>query len=181
VQDPLGGSWYLETLTDELERRIEEAVRQMEGRGDVGALVESGYFRTIFTSAMDRHSSAVQQGELRIVGVTEHVVPPEADRFLRDVAEARFEPDLAQVERIRAWRPGRQARPLRASLEDVRAASADAGADLMAPIIAALDAEATIGEIAGALRVGQGVKPDPFGADEDGRRWPGRPGQREEW
>jgi methylmalonyl-CoA mutase N-terminal domain/subunit len=170
VQDPLGGSWYLETLTDELEQRIEEAVRQMEDGGDVGTLVESGYFRTIFTDAMDRHSSAVQQGELRIVGVTEHVVPPEADRFLRDVAEARFEPDLAQVERIRAWRPGRQDRPLQASLEDVRAASADDGADLMAPIIAALDAEATIGEITGALRVGQGVKPDPFGAYEDGHR-----------
>ena len=40
----------------------------------------------------------------------------------------------------------------------------------MAPIIAALDAEATIGEITGALRVGQGVKPDPFGAYEDGHR-----------
>ena len=165
VQDPLGGSWYLESLTDELERRIEAAVRQMEDGGDVGTLVESGYFRTIFTDGMDRHSRAVQQGELRIVGVTEHVIAPEADRFLRDVAEPRFEPDL---------RPGRadpglaaypSARPLQASLEEVRDASADPGADLMAPIVAALDADATIGEITGALRVGQGLKPDPFGAD----------------
>ena len=164
VEDPLGGSWYLEALTDELERRIDAAVRQMERRGDVDTLVESGYFRSIFTSAMDRHSSAVQQGELRIVGVNEHVIPPEADRFLRDVAEARFEPDLAHVERIRAWRRGRPGRPLQASLENVRAASADPQADLMAPIVAALDAEATIGEITGALRQGQGVNADPFGS-----------------
>jgi methylmalonyl-CoA mutase, N-terminal domain len=162
VEDPLGGSWYLEALTDELERRIDAAVREMESRGDVDTLVESGYFRGIFTSAMDRHSSAVQQGELRVVGVNEHVVPPEADRFLRDVAEARFEPDLAHVERIRAWRPGRPARPLRASLDDVRAASADPQADLMAPIIAALEADATIGEITGSLREGQGLHADPF-------------------
>jgi methylmalonyl-CoA mutase N-terminal domain/subunit len=170
VQDPLGGSWYLEALTDELESRIDAAIRDMEQRGDVGTLVESGYFRGIFTRAMDRHSSAVQQGELRIVGVTEHVVPPAADRFLRDVAETRFEPDLAHVERIRAWRPGRPDRPLRASLEDVRAASADPHTGLMEPVVAALDAQATIGEITGALREGQGVHADPFGSNEDGRR-----------
>src|SRR5689334_7586424 len=170
VQDPLGGSWYLEALTDELESRIDAAIRDMEQRGDVGTLVESGYFRGIFTRAMDRHSSAVQQGELRIVGVTEHVVPPAADRFLRDVAETRFEPDLAHVERIRAWRPGRPDRPLRSSLEDVRAASADPRAGLMEPVVAALDAQATIGEITGALREGQGVHADPFGSNGDVRR-----------
>jgi methylmalonyl-CoA mutase, N-terminal domain len=169
VEDPLGGSWYLEELTDELERRIDAAVREMERRGDVDTLVESGYFRSIFTSAMDRHSTAVQQGDLRIVGVNEHVVPAEADRFLRDVAETRFEPDLAHVERIRAWRPGRPDRPLQATLDDVRAASADPEAELMAPIVAALDAEATIGEITGALREGQGMNPDPFGSNNGGR------------
>lgn len=58
VEDPLGGSWYLESLTDELERRIDAAVRQMEALGDVGTLVESGYFRNIFLHGMDRHSRA---------------------------------------------------------------------------------------------------------------------------
>jgi methylmalonyl-CoA mutase cobalamin-binding domain/chain len=62
VQDPLGGSWYLEALTDELESRIDATVRDMEQRGDVGTLVESGYFRGIFTRAMDRHSTRVQPG-----------------------------------------------------------------------------------------------------------------------
>jgi methylmalonyl-CoA mutase N-terminal domain/subunit len=170
VGDPLGGSWYLEALTDELESRIDAAVRDMEQRGDVGTLVESGYFRGIFTRAMDRHSTRVQRGEMRIVGVTEHVVPPEADRFLRDVAETRFEPDLAHVERIRAWRPGRPDRPLQASLEDVRAASADPQAGLMEPVVAALDAQATVGEITGALREGQGVHADPFGSYAGVRR-----------
>src|ERR1700730_7975312 len=162
VEDPPGGSYYVESLTDELERRIDAAVRQVEELGDVDTLVESGYFRRILTGAMDRHSSAVQNGELRIVGVNEHTISPEADQFLRDIAEERFEPDYAHVERIRAWRPSRQAAPLQAALERVRDASAAPAADLMAPIIAALDADATIGEITSCLREGQGLPGDPF-------------------
>jgi methylmalonyl-CoA mutase, N-terminal domain len=162
VEDPLGGSWYLESLTDELDRRIDAAVRRMEALGDVDSLVENGYFRRIFTAAMDRHSAGVQSGQLRIVGVNEHVVPPESDRFLRDVAEERFEPDRAHVERIRAWRPTRADPPLRASLERVRLAAAEPNADLMGPIVAALDADATIGEITGCLREGHGLPADPF-------------------
>ena len=162
VEDPLGGSYYVEYLTDELERRIDTAVQQTESLGPVGTLVESGYFRSIFTSAMDRHSSAVQSGELRIVGVNEHVIPPEQDWFLRDIAEERFEPDYAHVERIRAWRPSRQSRPLQANLERVRSAATDASADLMGPIVAALDADASIGEVTGCLREGLGLPSDPF-------------------
>ena len=162
VEDPLGGSYYLESLTDELEHRIDAAVRQIEALGDVGALVEGGYFRSIFTNAMDRHSSAVQTGELRIVGVNEHVIPAEDDWFLRDIAEERFEPDYAHVERIRIWRPSRPAAPLQASLGRVRDAAAEPSADLMAPIVAALDADATIGEITGCLREGLGLPGDPF-------------------
>src|SRR5215469_11598902 len=129
VEDPLGGSYYVEYLTDELERRIE---------------------------------AAVQSGELLVVGVNEHVIPREDDWFLRDIAEERFEPDYAQVERIRAWRPSRPSGPLQASLERVRSAAADAAADLMEPIVAALDADSTIGEITGCLRVGLWLPGDPF-------------------
>jgi len=162
VEDPLGGSYYVEYLTDELEQRIEAAVQQIESLGDIGTLVENGYFRSIFTNAMDRHSSAVQSGELRIVGVNEHAIPREQDWFLRDIAEERFEPDYAQVERIRAWRPSRPSEPLQASLVCVRNAAADASADLMGPIVAALDADATIGEVTGCLREGLGLPGDPF-------------------
>ena len=134
----------------------------MEALGDVGTLVESGYCRNIFLHGMDRHSRAVQSGELRIVGVNEHVIAPEDDRFLRDIAEQRFEPDYAQVESIRAWRPTRGGVPLQAGHERVRDASADPDADLMGPIVAALDVDATIGEITGCLREGLGLPGDPF-------------------
>lgn len=162
VADPLGGSYYVESLTDELEQRIDAKVREIEALGDVGELAESGFFRTIFTDAMDRHSVAVQRGEVPVVGVNQHVIPLAEDRFLRDVAEDRFEPDYAHVERIRAWRRSRSAAPLRDSLEQVRRAAADPAADLMTPIVAALDSDASIGEISGCLREGTGQPADPF-------------------
>ena len=162
VQDPLGGSYFIEALTNDLERRIDDEVRRIEALGNLETLVENGYFREIITQAMDRHLSAIQTGQQRVVGVNAHVVPVEEDHLLRDVAETRFEPDYAHVERIRQWRATRSPQPLAESLERVRRASADPLADLMRPIVDALDAEATIGEITGCLRAGQHLPADPF-------------------
>ncbi|MDP1804674.1 MAG: methylmalonyl-CoA mutase family protein, partial [Acidimicrobiales bacterium] len=169
VADPLGGSWYVESLTDELETRIDEQVRQIEARGDVADLVDSGFFRAIFHSGMDRHSRQVHSGELAVVGVNCHTIPPAQDRLLRDEAEERFPADHAHVERIRAWRATRDNDALAQRLAAVSAATAG-GDDLMGPIRSALAAEASIGEITGALRVGVGHPADPFaGASSPGR------------
>jgi methylmalonyl-CoA mutase, N-terminal domain len=164
VADPLGGSWYVESLTDDLERRIDAEVRRIEAVGDVGELVEAGFFRELFLRGMDRHAQAVQTGTRRVVGVNCHVMEPSDDTLLRDVAEARFEADHEHVERIRWWRGGRELERVEAALADVQDASATRDADLMPPIVAALDDECSIGEIAGALRAGYGLNPDPFAA-----------------
>ena len=164
VADPLGGSWYVESLTDELERRIDGEVRRIESVGEIGELVENGFFRELFMHCMDRHAQEVQTGERRIVGVNAHTLEPEQDTLLREVAEERFEPDLEHVERIRRWRRERDGDRIAAALEVVRTAAADPGADLMAPIVAALDEECSIGEISGALRIAYGLPADPFTA-----------------
>ena len=162
TRDPLGGSYHLEGLTDDLERRIRAEVDRIEALGDVGDLVEQGYFRSVLAAAMDRHSRAVQSGELGVVGVNRHVVPAGEDTFLREVAEERFAPDLEHVERIRRWRPTRDAGGVRAALDRVREAAASPDADLMPPVVDALDADATIGEITGSLREGRGLPTDPL-------------------
>jgi methylmalonyl-CoA mutase N-terminal domain/subunit len=162
VADPLGGSWYVESLTDELERRIDNEVRRIESLGDVGELVEAGFFRELFLHGMDRHAQEVQSGERRIVGVNCNTMAAEDDTLLREVAEERFDADLAHVERIRRWRGERDAARVRAALEDAQAAAAMPDADLMAPIVAALDQDGSIGEIAGALRAGYGLAAEPF-------------------
>jgi methylmalonyl-CoA mutase N-terminal domain/subunit len=162
VADPLGGSWYVESLTDDLERRIEAEVRRIESLGDLGELVEAGFFRDMFLHGMDRHAQEVQRSERLIVGVNSHRMEAAEDTLLREHAEARFEPDLEHVERIRSWRAGRDAGVISSALDAARAAAADPQADLMAPIVSALDRDCTIGEIAGALRGGYGLCADPF-------------------
>jgi methylmalonyl-CoA mutase N-terminal domain/subunit len=164
VSDPLGGSWYLEALTDELERRIDAEVRRIEAIGGVGELVDAGFFRDVFLHGMDRHAQAVQTGKRRVVGVNCHVMDPAQDTLLRSVAEERFEPDALHVERIRLWRVDRDAGRVEAALAVVSAAAADPDADLMPAIVAALEDDGSIGEIAGALRAGYGLPSDPFAA-----------------
>jgi methylmalonyl-CoA mutase N-terminal domain/subunit len=162
VADPLGGSWYVESLTDELERRIDAEVRRIESVGEIGELVEAGFFRELFLRGMDRHATDVQTGRRRIVGVNCHRMAPEDDTLLREVAEERFDPDLEHVERVRRWRASRDAARVARALDAVRDATGDVQADLMTPIVAALDDDCSIGEIAGALRSGYGLNPDPF-------------------
>jgi methylmalonyl-CoA mutase N-terminal domain/subunit len=163
VADPLGGSWYVESLTDELERRIEAEVRRIESVGPIGELVEAGFFREMFLHGMDRHAQRVQTGAQQIVGVNCHVMDPADDTLLREVAEERFEPDLEHVERIRRWREERDASRVEAALAEVQDAASAPEADLMGPIVGALDSDCSIGEITGALRVAYGIPADPFG------------------
>jgi methylmalonyl-CoA mutase, N-terminal domain len=164
VADPLGGSWYVESLTDELERRIDAEVRRIEAIGDVGELVEAGFFRELFLKGMDRHAQAVQTGAQRVVGVNCHVMPPAEDTLLRDVAEERFEADGDHVERIRRWRTARDGPRVESALAAAQEAAATPDADLMPAIVGALEDDCSIGEIAGALRAGYGLDPDPFAA-----------------
>ena len=163
VQDPLGGSWYLELLTDELSA----ASTPRCGRWRL-SVTWAPWPRTVTSGAS---SCAAWTGTLprsragtcASWASTSTSSPPKTTWSLRDLAEQRFEPDEnAQVERIRAWRPTRDDAPLQAGLERVREASADPDADLMGPIVAALDADATIGEITGSLREGVGRPGDPF-------------------
>jgi methylmalonyl-CoA mutase N-terminal domain/subunit len=163
VADPLGGSWYLESLTDELEQLIEAEVHRIESLGEVGELTEGGFFRDMFLHGMDRHAQEIQSGERRVVGVNAHRVDPADDTLLRDHAEERFEPDVEHVNRIRRWREERDVTGVSDALEAVRATATSAGDDLMPPIVGALDRECSIGEIAGALRAGYALAPDPFG------------------
>lgn len=162
VADPLGGSWYVESLTDAIEGRIDDEVRRIEALGDVGDLVEQGHFRSIILNGMDRHARAVQSGGLPLVGVNVHAISAEQDTLLRDETRERIEPAHEHVARIRAWRTDRDADQVREVLDAVREAVAEPTRDLMGPIVAALSGEATIGEITGALREGVGRPADPF-------------------
>src|SRR5690606_6243402 len=160
VIDPLGGSWYLEALTDRLEREAEEIfARILElGRGaeqPIGAMtagllrgIEDGWFTGEIAESAFRYQSAVEKGDKRIVGVNSHTEsvtgPVEILRVGRDVEE---EQRASLAERRRSRDQARVA----ATLAEL-SRQAEGAANLIEPMLEAARAEATLGEIGGTLR-----------------------------
>ena len=164
VADPLGGSYYVEALTDELERRIWSMVQDIEARGDAAALSDSGFFRAIFQNAMERHARGIADGTTPKVGVNVHQVAEEEDTLLRAVAEGKIEPFRERIDWVRAYRARRDQEAVRASLDALVACAQDADANLMPPVLAATEAGATLGEMSAVLRRAYGMTTDPAGA-----------------
>jgi methylmalonyl-CoA mutase N-terminal domain/subunit len=146
VVDPLGGSPYVEALTDEIERRAAELMARVEEQGGALRAIESGFVqRQIHESAL-AWQRAVESGERVVVGVNRYQVEePEPELFRPDPA-ARDEV-LADLARARA---GRDALAVAGSLRALDEA-ARGSANLMPPILAAVEAYATVGEICAVL------------------------------
>jgi methylmalonyl-CoA mutase N-terminal domain/subunit len=146
--DPLGGSWLIESWTDEIATRAREYIERLDGMGGALAGIERGFQQKEIADAAYRYQRAVESGEEVVVGVnryrTENEVPQEVLTIDPD-SEAR------QVERLRAYRERRDGERAEASL---RALATAAGEDrnLMPPILDCVRADATLGEIADRLR-----------------------------
>ena len=166
VADPLGGSYFVEALTTELETAISDRIRSIENLGDVCDLSKQGFFRAIFCDAMVERSREVDEGRRPVVGVNVHTSPPEQDTLLRDLAESRIEPFYDIVEEIRAWRPHRNQALLVAALDHLEDVTRDPEGVTCEAIVEALEAEATIGECIGVMREAYGAPYDPFRATE---------------
>jgi methylmalonyl-CoA mutase N-terminal domain/subunit len=163
VADPLGGSYYVETLTDDLERRIWEMVQSIEATGDPAQLSDSGWFRSLFQRAMERYAHALADRSSQRVGVNVHQVPDEEDVLLRDAAERKIEPCRERIAWIKTYRAQRDAGRVHTSLAALDVCARDERANLMPAIVAATEAGATMGEMAGILRCAYGHPADPFG------------------
>lgn len=166
VADPLGGSYYVEALTDELERKIEERYRSIEELGDILELSSQGFFRGIFADAMVERAREIEDGRRLVVGVNVHRMAPEDDTLLRDIAEERIEPDYALVDEVRSWRAGRDMHKVVAALDNLEAVGRDPSRNVTAGIVDALEAGASMGECIGVLREAYGAPYDPLGGPE---------------
>jgi methylmalonyl-CoA mutase N-terminal domain/subunit len=163
VADPLGGSYYVETLTDDLERRIQAMVQSIEARGDPAELSDSGWFRSVFRAAIERHARGIADGTTVKVGLTAHRIPEEDDVLLREVAERKIEPCRERIAWMKTYRAGREAARVRGAMEALEVCARDERANLLPAIITATEAGATMGEMAGTLRRAYGQPADPFG------------------
>jgi methylmalonyl-CoA mutase N-terminal domain/subunit len=148
VVDPLGGSYYVESLTDRLEQEAAALVAEVDALGGAARAIERGFFQ----EAIARSAYAIQQaqeaGERVVVGVnrfTEDAPPPRIDTPDYSALESR------QRHRLADARARRDPGGVRRALGEVRAAAAGT-APLMPPILDAVRARATLGEISDELR-----------------------------
>jgi methylmalonyl-CoA mutase N-terminal domain/subunit len=150
VVDPLAGSYYVETLTNELISRATSLIAEVDAIGGSIAAIESGWMQTRIADSSYAAQQAIERGESVVVGVNRfaegdpHHVPIPLQRI-----DAQVERD--QVARLQAFRAARNQTAVDARLADVRRAAA--GSDnLMPHFIEAVDAGATLGEICNVLR-----------------------------
>jgi len=148
VADPLGGSYYVEALTDRLEAEAEVYFAQIEKLGGMLAAIESGWVQRQIQHSAYAWQRSVDADEAIVVGVNQFVTEPQAE-----VPTQRLNPELEQrqIERVRALRMRRNPGPWRQALNQLRDA-AQSSASLMPQIVVAVEAEATVGEVADALR-----------------------------
>jgi len=161
VQDPLGGSYYVESLTDEIEKQIVSLIKEIEARGDPVVLSENGWFKRFFDDAMERYGRQLHQGELPKVGMNVHRIPEEEDTLLREIAEEKIEPASELIDIVKAHKAGRNQAKIKDVLTNLYQKAADGKENLIYPIIEATKAGATAGEISGMLRQAGGYPYDP--------------------
>jgi methylmalonyl-CoA mutase N-terminal domain/subunit len=145
--DPLGGSYFVESLTNEVEQGACEYIRKIDALGGMVAAIERSYPQREIAEASYRYQQAVDRKEKIIVGVNEYVSeekPIEVLQIDETVAQR-------QAERLRTLRTGRSNDEVRRRLEALKRA-AQGTENLMPHIYEAVKAYATLGEICDALR-----------------------------
>jgi methylmalonyl-CoA mutase N-terminal domain/subunit len=146
--DPLAGSYFVEYLTNEIEKRAAEYLGKIEVMGGMLKAIERGYVQQEIQNAAYEYQQAVDRGEAIVVGVNRFELEQEKPIPIQRIDEA-LEP--RQVERVRALRARRDKDRWQSALREVEE-GARSGANLMPRILAAVEALATVGEISDAMR-----------------------------
>ncbi len=146
--DPLAGSYYVESLTNEIEKRAAEYLGKIEVMGGMLKAIERGFVQQEIQNAAYEYQQAVDSGEAVVVGVNRFGVEEEKPIPMQKIDPA-LEPK--QIERVRALRVRRDAGPWKVGLKGVEEA-ARSGENFMPRILAAVEAYATVGEISDAMR-----------------------------
>ncbi|MHB8509990.1 MAG: acyl-CoA mutase large subunit family protein, partial [Candidatus Dormibacteria bacterium] len=148
VIDPLGGSYFVEALTDEMERRAYDYFAQIDERGGVIPAIEQGFFQREIAEASYRHERALNEGRRKIVGVNAFVSEGDDDIEVLKITQ---EMEESQVERLATVRRERDNTEVTRRLKDLEVA-ARASQNLIDPILRAVKAYATEGEIIETMR-----------------------------
>ena len=150
--DPLGGSYVLEALTDQLEREILDEMHRIEQKGGALACIESGYFATALSDSAYEQALAVDSGEKQVIGVNRFVTDPVSFEVFGSDPES----ERSQVRAVEEVRARRDESAVTRALEELREAAAR-GDNVVPVCVTAVRAYATVGEIADVLRGAYGT------------------------
>ena len=157
VVDPLGGSWAVEALTDRMEREARAYIERIDAMGGMVKAIEAGYPQREIADAAYAYQQQVDRGEKTVVGVNRYQVPEERPPELLRVP---LEVETRQAERVRRVKRERDQAAARAALQRVREAAAGRQ-NLMPPLVDAVKALCTVGEVAEVYRDVFGQYRDP--------------------
>ena len=146
--DPLAGSYYIESLTNEIEMRADDYLGKIDAMGGMLKAIERGYVQQEIQNAAYQYQQAVDHAEAVVVGVNRFAIDHEKAVPTQHIAEGL---EQKQVERLRALRAKRDAKPCQDAIRAVEEA-ARSSENLMPRILTAVEANATVGEISDAMR-----------------------------
>ncbi len=147
--DPLGGSYLLEHLTSEIEKKMLDLMEIIENQGGAIKCVENGYFKTEIANSAYRYQKAIESDELTIVGVNRF--KSNLDSSPSDILKVDPSLEQKQVEKLKELRKTRNNEKVLRKLEKIRIAAKNDN-NIVNPVIEAVEEYATIGEISDCLR-----------------------------
>ncbi len=147
VVDPLGGSYYIESLTNEIIRKSRAIIAEVDRMGGMAKAIVAGMPKMHIEEVAARRQARIDQGKDVIVGVNKYQVPDEAPIDVREISAAVRDEQMARLKEIRA---GRDAAAVKAALSAVTDCARGAG-NLLEVCINAVRVRATVGEISDAM------------------------------
>ena len=147
--DPLGGSFYVEALTDRIEQEAQAYFRRIEALGGVVPALEAGFMQREIAEAAFRYQQEVDSGERTVVGVNDYMIDESPAIPILQMDPEGYERQVARLHCVRAERDGAT---VQAGLRRLADAAFDGQTNLMYPILDAVNTYATLGEITGVFR-----------------------------
>jgi methylmalonyl-CoA mutase N-terminal domain/subunit len=161
VADPLGGSYFLEQLTDRMEAEATRYLDEIAARGGIAAAIEEGYPQREIARAAYAHQREVDSGERVVVGVNKHVARDEAGEPPPiPTLKIDHRPEEEQVARVRALRARRNSLAAERGVDAVRRAC-ETDENIMDAVLFAVKHDVTLGEICQVFRQVFGEHRDP--------------------
>jgi len=151
VVDPLGGSYFIETLTNQLEQAIVDFMADINRQGGILKLLEDGTLHQLYAEQSLREEQDIQSGKRALVGVNKYIVEEDIRDYEEEMFDIDPEMEKRQVEKLRKVKAERDNKAVEQALGELRDA-AERDENLVPYLISAVEKYATLGEMSGVLK-----------------------------